>query len=210
MSSKAVWSVVAGTMLSTTVLVLLAFFSSTTVPRTMPLIYCAFILLTVGGARLIIRALVSQFTGANKLPVVIYGAGSAGRQLATGIAAGPEFYVSAFIDDDVAKHGSIVQGVPVVPLAELKSLINAEKALKILLALPSASRSARNKIINNLEKYPIQVQTIPGIKDVIEGNVNPSEFIDVEIEDLLGRVKLLILNQLNLCFLSCLSLHYMK
>jgi FlaA1/EpsC-like NDP-sugar epimerase len=54
MSSKAVWSVVAGTMLSTAVLVLLAFFSSTVVPRTMPLIYCAFILLTVGGARLII------------------------------------------------------------------------------------------------------------------------------------------------------------
>ncbi len=196
MSSKAVWSVVAGAMLSTTVLVLLAFFSSTTVPRTMPLIYCAFILLTVGGARLIIRALVSQFIGANKLPVVIYGAGSAGRQLATGIATGPEFYVSAFIDDDLAKHGSIIQGVPVVPLTELKSLIDAEKAIKILLALPSASRSARNKIINNLEKHPIQVQTIPGIKDVIEGNVNPSEFIDVEIEDLLGREPVTPLPQL--------------
>jgi FlaA1/EpsC-like NDP-sugar epimerase len=187
MSSKAVWTVVAGTMLSTAVLVLLAFFSSTIVPRTMPLIYFALILLTVGGARLIIRALVSQFTGIGKLPVVIYGAGSAGRQLATGIAAGPEFYVSAFIDDDIAKHGSIVQGVTVLPLSELKSLIDAEKRLKILLALPSASRSTRNRIINSLEKYSIQVQTIPGIKDVIEGNINPSEFIDVEIDDLLGR-----------------------
>jgi FlaA1/EpsC-like NDP-sugar epimerase len=187
MSSKAVWTIVAGTMLSTAVLVLLAFFSSTIVPRTTPLIYFAFILLTVGGVRLIIRALVSQFTGTGKLPVVIYGAGSAGRQLATGIAAGPEFYVSAFIDDDVAKHGSIVQGVTVVPLSELKSLIDAEKTLKILLALPSASRSTRKRIINSLEKYSIQVQTIPGNKDVIEGNINPSEFVDVEIDDLLGR-----------------------
>ena len=196
MSSQAVWAVVAGTMLSTSTLVLIAFFSTTAVPRTMPLIYCALILLTVGGARLLVRALVSQFTGSNKQPVVIYGAGSAGRQLATGIATGPEFFVSAFIDDDETKHGSVIQGIPVISLAELKQLMLAGKAIKVLLALPSASRSTRNKIINSLEKYQIQVQTIPGIKDVIEGNSNPSEFIDVEIEDLLGREPVTPLPQL--------------
>ena len=196
MSSQAVWAVVAGTMLSTAALVLIAFFSSIAVPRTMPLIYCALILLSVGGARLLVRALVSQFTGTNKMPVVIYGAGSAGRQLATGIAAGSEYYVSAFIDDDKSKYGSIIQGVPVVSLGELKSLIEAEKATKVLLALPSASRSERNRIINLLEKYQVLVQTIPGIKDVIEGNSNPAEFVDVEIEDLLGREPVTPLPQL--------------
>lgn len=196
MSSQAVWAVVAGTMLSTSALVLIAFFSSTPVPRTMPLIYCALILLSVGGARLLVRALVTQFTGTNKQAVVIYGAGSAGRQLATGIATGPEFYVSAFIDDDESKHGSVIQGIPVIPLNELKNLILSGKAIKVLLALPSASRSTRNRIINSLEMYQIQVQTIPGIKDVIEGNGNPSEFVDVEIEDLLGREPVTPLPQL--------------
>jgi FlaA1/EpsC-like NDP-sugar epimerase len=196
MSSQAVWAIVAGTMLSTAALVLIAFFSSTPVPRTMPLIYCALILLSVGGARLLVRALVTQFTGSNKRPLVIYGAGSAGRQLATGIATGSEFYVSAFIDDDASKYGSVIQGVPVISLIELKSLIDAGKALKVLLALPSASRSERNRIINSLERYPVQVQTIPGIKDVIEGNSNPSEFVDVEIEDLLGREPVTPLPQL--------------
>jgi FlaA1/EpsC-like NDP-sugar epimerase len=196
MSSQAVWAVVAGTMLSTAALVLIAFFSTTTVPRTMPLIYCALILLSVGGARLLVRALVTQFTGSDKRPVVIYGAGSAGRQLATGIATGPEFYVSAFIDDDLNKHGSIIQGIPVIPLSGLKDLILSAKAMKVLLALPSASRSTRNRIINSLEKYQIQVQTIPGIADVIEGKVNPSELIDVEIEDLLGREPVIPLPQL--------------
>jgi FlaA1/EpsC-like NDP-sugar epimerase len=162
----------------------------------MPLIYGALILLTIGGSRLFVRELVKQYTGSNKRPVVIYGAGSAGRQLATGIAIGTEFYVSAFIDDDVNKQGSIIQGLPVISILELKSLIDAGKAIKILLALPSASRSDRNSIINNLEKYLIQVQTIPGIKDVIEGNFNPSEFIDVEIEDLLGREPVTPLPQL--------------
>jgi len=196
MSSQAVWAIVAGTMLSTAALVLIAFFSSTSVPRTMPLIYCALILLSVGGARLLVRAFVTQFTGANKLPLVIYGAGSAGRQLATGIATGSEFYVSAFIDDDASKHGSVIQGVPVISVIELTALITAGKAIKVLLALPSASRSERNRIINLLEKYPVQVQTIPGIKDVIEGNSNPSEFVDVEIEDLLGREPVTPLPQL--------------
>ncbi|MDT0627745.1 nucleoside-diphosphate sugar epimerase/dehydratase [Alteromonas sp. W364] len=196
MSSQAVWAVVAGTMLSTAALVLIAFFSTTTVPRTMPLIYCALILLTVGGARLLVRALVTQFTGSDKRPVVIYGAGSAGRQLATGIATGPEFYVSAFIDDDENKHGSVIQGIPVTSLSGLKDLMMAGKAIKVLLALPSASRSTRNRIINSLEKYQIQVQTIPGIADVIEGKVNPSELIDVEIEDLLGREPVTPLPQL--------------
>ncbi|PKI02279.1 nucleoside-diphosphate sugar epimerase [Glaciecola sp. 33A] len=196
MSSQAVWAVVAGTMLSTAALVLIAFFSSITVPRTMPLIYCALILLTVGGARLLVRALVTQFTGSNKQPVVIYGAGSAGRQLATGIAIGQEYYVSAFIDDDTSKYGSVIQGIPVISLGELKGLIDAGKAIKVLLALPSASRSDRNRIINSLEKYQVRVQSIPGIKDVIEGNFNASELIEVEIDDLLGREPVTPLPQL--------------
>jgi FlaA1/EpsC-like NDP-sugar epimerase len=196
MSSQAVWAVVAGTLLSTAALVLIAFFSSIPVPRTMPLIYFGLILLSVGGARLVVRALVGQFTKSDKLPVIIYGAGSAGRQLATGIAIGSEFYVSAFIDDDATKYGSIIQGVPVVSLIELKALIETGKAEKVLLALPSASRSDRNRIITSLEKFAVQVQTIPGIKDVIEGNSNPSEFVDVDIEDLLGREPVIPLPQL--------------
>lgn len=187
MSSRAVWAVVAGALLSTAALVLIIFFSSAAIPKTMPLIYCLLILLSVGGARLLVRTLVIQFTGTNKRPVVIYGAGSAGRQLATGLATGSEYYACAFIDDDTSKHGSVVQGVPVISLTELKPLIESSSALKVLLALPSASRSSRNRIISSLEKYQVKVQTIPGIKDVIEGNSNPAEVVDVELADLLGR-----------------------
>jgi FlaA1/EpsC-like NDP-sugar epimerase len=119
--------------------------------------------------------------------VVVYGAGSAGRQLAIGLTAGPEYYVSAFIDDDIAKQNSIVQGIPVVGIGELRPLITDGKVHKILLALPSASRSRRNQIISQLEHMSVKVQTIPGNKDVIEGNAPGDEIVDVEIEDLLGR-----------------------
>lgn len=187
MSSKAVWAIVAGTALSTATIVLIAFFSTIAIPRTMPLIYAALILLSVGGARLILRALITQFAGSKKRAVVVYGAGSAGRQLANGLTAGPEYYVSAFIDDDKSKQGSVIQGIRVVSIRELRALINEDKAHKILLALPSASRSRRNQIISELEHLSIKVQTIPGIKDMVEGNAIGDEIVDVEIEDLLGR-----------------------
>lgn len=187
MSSRAVWAIVLGALLSTACLVLISFFSTIPIPRTMPLIYAALILLSVGGSRLMVRALISQFAGSNKKAVVIYGAGSAGRQLANMLMAGPEYYVSAFIDDDAAKQGSIVQGIPVGSLTGLRDMIIEGKAQKVLLALPSASRSRRNQIISQLAHLAVKVQTIPGIKDVIEGNATGDELIDVEIEDLLGR-----------------------
>lgn len=187
MNSKAIWAVVAGALLSTAALVLIAFFSTVPIPRTMPLIYAVLILLTVGGARLIVRALIAQFASSNKKPVVVYGAGSAGRQLANGLTTGPEYFVSTFIDDDPTKQGAVIQGIPVISLNDLSPLIAQGKVKKVLLALPSTSRSRRNQIISHLEHMSIQVQTIPGIKDVIEGNASDGEIVDVEIEDLLGR-----------------------
>lgn len=187
MSSKAVWAIVAGASLSTAAMVLVAFFTFIAIPRTMPLIYAALILLSVGGARLVIRALIVQFAGSKKKPVVVYGAGSAGRQLANGLITGPEYFVSAFIDDDKTKHGSVIQGIPVVGLGSLRQLIVEGRVHKILLALPSVSRSRRNQIISELEHMSVKVQTIPGIKDMVEGNATGDEIVDVEIEDLLGR-----------------------
>ncbi|OFA32532.1 nucleoside-diphosphate sugar epimerase [Glaciecola punicea] len=196
MSSKAVWAIVAGTLLSTVTLVLVAFFSTIDIHRTMPLIYAALILLSVGGSRLVVRALIAQFAGTNKKPVVVYGAGSAGRQLANALTTGPEYFVSAFIDDDVTKQRSIVQGIPVVGISSLRGLIVDGKVDKILLALPSASRSRRNQIISQLEHLSIKVQTMAGIKDMVEGVANADELVDVEIEDLLGRESVNPISQL--------------
>lgn len=187
MSSKALWAIVAGALLSTSAVVLISFFSSITIPRTMPLIFATLILLSVGGSRLIVRALLTQSFSAHKKPVVIYGAGSAGRQLANGLVAGPEYYVSAFVDDDPTIEKSIVQGIPVISSNDLSTLIFEGKVNKVLLALPSASRSRRNQIISRLEHLPVKVQTIPGIKDIVEGGATSNELLDVEIEDLLGR-----------------------
>ena len=187
MNSQAVWAIVFGTIITTVLLVLLAFFTSVNIPRTMPLIFAWLCLLTVGGSRVFVRALIGKITTQNKEPVIIYGAGSAGRQLATALSSGPEYFVSAFIDDDITKHGSIIQGIPVGPFNEIYRLIEKGKASKVLLAMPSSSRARRKEILARLEPLTIKVLSIPGMADVVEGKVKLSEFKEVGIEDLLGR-----------------------
>ncbi|KZN44392.1 polysaccharide biosynthesis protein [Pseudoalteromonas luteoviolacea] len=185
--AHAVGAIVIGTLISTIVLVLVSFFTNVDVPRTMPVIYAWLLILSVGGSRIMVRAMVGRMATVNKTPVVIYGAGSAGRQLAPAIGAGDEYYVSAFIDDDKSKQGAILQGIPVVPFEGIFNLIERSKAKKVLLAMPSESRARRKEILAQLEKLPVEVLTIPGMVDVVEGRATLDEIKDVEIEDLLGR-----------------------
>ena len=187
MNSQALWAIVLGTIITTACLVLLSFFVGITIPRTMPFIFAWLCLLTVGGSRILVRAMIGKMATINKESVIIYGAGSAGRQLATALGAGPEYYVRAFIDDDQSKQGSIIQGIPVINFKDIYELINKGKATKVLLALPSASRARRKEVLAQLEPLTIKVLSIPGMADVVEGKAQLSEFREVEIEDLLGR-----------------------
>nr|WP_211183781.1 nucleoside-diphosphate sugar epimerase/dehydratase [Pseudoalteromonas arctica] len=187
MNSQALWAIVLGTVITTVALVLLSFFVGVSIPRTMPFIFAWLCLLTVGGSRILVRAMIGKMATVNKESVIIYGAGSAGRQLATALGAGPEYYVRAFIDDDETKQGSIIQGIPVICFKGIYELINKGKATKVLLALPSASRARRKEVLAQLEPLTIKVLSIPGMADVVEGKAKLSEFRDVEIEDLLGR-----------------------
>ena len=187
MNSQAVWAIVLGTVITTITLVLIAFFVGVDIPRTMPFIFAWLCLLTVGGARVLVRAMIGKMTTSKKEAVIIYGAGSAGRQLATALGAGPEYFVREFVDDDATNHGSIIQGVPVISFKNIYELINKRKVSKVLLALPSASRARRKEILAQLEPLTISVLSIPGMADVVEGKAKLAEIAEVGVEDLLGR-----------------------
>ncbi|ALQ09293.1 nucleoside-diphosphate sugar epimerase [Pseudoalteromonas sp. Bsw20308] len=187
MNSQAIWAIVLGTVITTVSLVLIAFFMGINIPRTMPFIFAWLCLLTVGGARVLVRAIIGKMTTSKKESIIIYGAGAAGRQLATALGAGPEYFVSAFIDDDVTKHGSIIQGVPVIAFKGIYELSTKRKVSKVLLALPSATRARRKEILAQLEPLTIKVLSIPGMTDIVEGKAKLAEITDVGVEDLLGR-----------------------
>ena len=187
LSAKAIWSIVTALSASTACLMISDFFFSASIPKSVPVIYFALALMLIGGSRLLLRAIYSSLIGEVKQSVIIYGAGSAGRQLAIGLTSGADYKPVAFIDDDTAKQGSIIQGIKVIGIDQLHKVLKKEHVRKILLALPSVTRAERKAILSQLERFGVQVQTIPGIKDVIEGRASSDEIRDVEIEDLLGR-----------------------
>ena len=149
-------------------------FFATQLPKTVPIIYFALTIILIGSSRLVVRALLSSTAKETKRPVIIYGAGSAGLKLAVGLNNGPDYKPIAFVDDDTQKHGAVIQGVPVLSLHEPNKFLKWRCVDKILLALPSFSRAERKMILNESERFAVKVQTIPGIKDVIEGKASQS------------------------------------
>ena len=122
---------------------------------------------------------------------LVYGAGSAGRQLVSALANSNEFKVVGFLDDDDRLHGQALQGQEIYSPLKIADLIKSKEASLVLLALPSISRSRRNDILKNLSNYPLQVQTLPTVADIIQGRVSLSDIKDLDVDDILDRDQIL-------------------
>ena len=122
-----------------------------------------------------------------KKNVIIYGAGSAGVQLAAALDHGREFKPVAFIDDDDLLHRRKVNGLRIYPLSSLSYLIDRHSVEHVLLAIPSATRSKKSEIIRLLEPYAVHVMSMPGLPDIAQGKVKVDALQEVDIADLLGR-----------------------
>lgn len=185
--SQAFTAIVAGVGISTIALVLLAYYGGVDLPRTVPFIYAAFALVFVGGARALMRSLVGAGINRRGEPVIIYGAGVSGRQTAIALAQSHEYHPVAFVDDDESLHNTSIQGLHVYASNQLSKLIKQRPTTRVLLAMPSASRSRRQEIINQLEPLTVKVMTLPAMADLVSGDKLFSDVKEVEIEDLLGR-----------------------
>jgi FlaA1/EpsC-like NDP-sugar epimerase len=122
---------------------------------------------------------------------LVYGAGSAGRQLVSALANSNELKVVGFLDDDDRLHGQVLQGQEIYSPLKIADLIKSKEASLVLLALPSISRSRRNDILKNLSNYPLQVQTLPTVADIIQGRVSLSDIKDLDVDDILNRDQVL-------------------
>ena len=118
---------------------------------------------------------------------LIYGAGSAGRQLAAGLSINKEMLVKGFIDDDELLQGNTINGIEIYRNMDLQNLIRRLDITDVLLAIPSASQIRRNEIIASLNGCGVRVRTLPGIIDLVAGRVKISDLCDLDMNDLLGR-----------------------
>src|SRR5688572_24240124 len=115
--------------------------------------------------------------------VAIYGAGDAGAHLVTALRGRGDFLPVAFIDDNSALHGSVINGLEVRPPRDLPNLTDEFGVSRVLLALPSESRRRRLEIINQLEQLPVHVQTMPETRDLAAGNARVDDLREVDITD---------------------------
>ncbi|NOH54509.1 polysaccharide biosynthesis protein [Vibrio coralliilyticus] len=176
-----------GTIISAASISVLAFYFDAPVPRSVPIIYGAFLCLLCGGSRLIVRVLVTQANGKGMKRVLIYGAGAAGRQLALALRSSETHKVVGFIDEDKTLSNTIIMGLKVKGVDGAERLIEKHSVSQILLAVPSASRARRKEILDSLVHLSAEVLTVPDMKDIVEGKAKIDELKDVAIEDLLGR-----------------------
>jgi len=118
---------------------------------------------------------------------LIYGAGSAGRQLVSSLENSFEYKVIGFLDDDDRLQGQVLQGYKIYHSAELERLIQSQDIDLVLLALPSVSRFKRNQILKKIGQYKLIVQTLPSVTDIIEGKITVSDIKELDVNDILNR-----------------------
>ena len=120
--------------------------------------------------------------------VVIFGAGSAGRQLAGALRVSSEMQPVAFMDSNKSLHNTYIAGIKVLHPKHLRKLVTRGKIDEVLIAIPSASKSTLRKLLEEIENYSIKVRILPGLSELAQGKVLVSELKEVNLQDLLGQI----------------------
>ena len=162
------------------------------IPRTIGLIQPLLLLFLIISWRILLRYLVINLnnkisTKEDYIKALVYGSGVAGRQLVKAMQESKEIAIKGFLDDDKKKEGFVIDGKRIYSPKNLNNLIAKKNISLILLAIPSIPKKRRSEIIKSLLQYKIAVRTIPNISDLASGKSLITEFLELNINDLLGR-----------------------
>jgi FlaA1/EpsC-like NDP-sugar epimerase len=162
------------------------------VPRSVGVTQPMILFLLVGGSRWLVRALFRGQIGRSPDDalwprVLIYGAGEAGRQLASNLGSSPGWKLLGFVDDDSSIWGGSVDGYRVFNPASLPGVVDRRAVTDIWLALPTLAAGSRRQIIEDLRALPVHVRTLPSLSDLVSGRVKLKDVQELDLNDLLGR-----------------------
>ena len=123
----------------------------------------------------------------NNKKVLIYGAGSAGRQLAAALRYNNNVKLVGFLDDNSLLQGNKLNGLTIHDPNNIEKLILRENINEIILALPLINGYRRQKIISKFQSNKIIIRTLPSFEDLIQGRIKNNDISDLSIDKILGR-----------------------
>jgi FlaA1/EpsC-like NDP-sugar epimerase len=165
------------------------------IPRTVGIIQPILFFLLVTASRIYVsrwlRGVVPVRNQPERIHTLIYGAGSAGRQIAAAIAHSREMKLVGFLDDNPALQGKVMNGVKIHPVSSLPTLCLRLSVTDVLLAMPSASQRRRLEAIDHVRQSGLHVRSLPGLMDLMHGRVRINDIRELDINDLLGRTSVI-------------------
>lgn len=162
-------------------------------PRSYYIIYALFLLLALMCLRFSYRAIRMfrrQYASSNGTNVLIVGAGQAGLMLAKEIQSSTylDKKLIGFIDDNRNKKGKYLMGMPILGNRyDIADIVGKYLIDEIYVAIPSLERAKLKEIYNLCAETGVKVRSLPGVYQIVNGEVSISKLRNVQIEDLLGR-----------------------
>jgi FlaA1/EpsC-like NDP-sugar epimerase len=165
------------------------------VPRGIWIVHTLVLLAFVTGSRLLARTIIERPAAgtivARGKEVVIVGAGDAAQLILREMLKNPALGYTpiGLVDDDHRKKNLRLHGIRVLgTTGELRHLLRDRRPDEILIAIPSASGEARERVVQIARAEKIPVKTLPALHELIAGDYNLANQIrPVEVEDVLGR-----------------------
>ncbi len=164
------------------------------VPRSLGALDFLLTLAAVGGTRFTVR-LAERYRHRSlgikgEQPVLVIGAGDAGRMIVREMQANPRLGMIpvGFVDDDPRKQGLRIHGVPVLgDRRRIAELAREYQAGQVVIAMPTAPGKVIREIVETCAQAGLPVRTVPGIYEILDGRVTVNQIRHVQFEDLLRR-----------------------
>jgi FlaA1/EpsC-like NDP-sugar epimerase len=196
-SLRDMWSAALAVVVASLIVDVAVYFASPVhnirLPRSIAVLDLLITLALVAGVRLLTRTLIERPRGgivARGREVLVVGAGDAGRAVVAEMQRSRmlRYTPIGFIDDDLSKQKTRILGVRVVGTTEeLPRLVREYSPDEILIAIPSASGDTRRRVVEAAQAASVPVKTLPGLYELITGDVELAQIRPVQVEDVLGR-----------------------
>lgn len=167
----------------------LTYITKAHIPMSIPFMFGFMMFTWVWMSRAFVRFVVkvSFYSELGRKRIAIYGAGDAGQQIAAALHRSDDHLPIFFIDDYASLQGQIVGGLNVYSVEKALQRFEKEHIDEILLALPSVGRVRKTEIIQQFESSRLKITELPGLTQLVDGEIRVSDIQEVDIIDLLGR-----------------------